>query len=205
LPAGSLTSNYPIFLFAGFLPWLLFQETATRSASCLVEQSNLITKTVFPSEILPVSIFLSSLIHHAIAVALVLVATVMVLGYASPGVLWLPLYMFLTGLFAVGVAWIVSSLQVYLRDTAQIFTVVMTLWFWITPVFLTAEQIPERFRWVVKLNPMAHLVNAYRARLLSAAWPDGRELAAIAAGAVTMFLIGGLFFRHLKRGFADVL
>jgi lipopolysaccharide transport system permease protein len=205
LPAGSLTSNYPIFLFAGFLPWLLFQETTTRSASCLVEQSNLITKTVFPSEILPVSIFLSSLIHHAIAVGLVLVATLFVLGSASPGVVWLPLYMFLTGLFAVGVAWIVASLQVYLRDTAQIFTVVMTLWFWITPVFINAEQIPERFRWVVKLNPMAHLVNAYRARLLSAAWPDWRELAAITAGAVAMFLIGGLFFRHLKRGFADVL
>src|SRR5262245_14245190 len=66
---GEVTDNYTIFLVCGFLPWLLFQETVTRSASSLLEQSNLITKTVFPSEIVPVSIFLSSLISHLMALA----------------------------------------------------------------------------------------------------------------------------------------
>src|SRR4029077_5549358 len=66
LPEGSVTTSYPMFLFCGFLPWMLFNETVTRSAASLVEQSNLITRTVFPSEVVPVSIFLSSLIHHLI-------------------------------------------------------------------------------------------------------------------------------------------
>ena len=75
LPAGSLTQNYTIFMFCGYLPWMLFQETVSRCANSLVEQSNLITKTVFPSEVVPVSIFLASLIHHLIGVSLVLVGS----------------------------------------------------------------------------------------------------------------------------------
>ncbi|MBX9602290.1 MAG: ABC transporter permease [Bryobacteraceae bacterium] len=205
LPRGSVTENYTLFLFAGFLPWLLFQETTLRSAGVLVEQSNLITKTVFPSEILPVSIFLSSLIHHLIGLALVTLAVLLTLGFVSPMIVWLPVYMFFTGLFAVGLAWIVSSLQVYIRDTAQVLSVAMTLWFWITPVFLNAEQIPQRFRWLVKWNPMAYVVTAYRERILTTAWPRWEELAMVAAFSIGMFIVGGLFFRHLKRGFADVL
>src|SRR5690348_9997261 len=72
LPANEVTQNYSLYLFCGFLPWLLFQETVQRSASSLLENSNLITKTVFPSEIVPVSIFLSSLINHLMALALVI-------------------------------------------------------------------------------------------------------------------------------------
>lgn len=205
LPRGSVTENYTLFLFAGFLPWLLFQETTVRSAGVLVEQSNLITKTVFPSEILPVSIFLSSLIHHLIGLILVTVAVLLTLGFVSPMIVWLPVYMLFTGLFAVGLAWIVSSLQVYIRDTAQVLSVAMTLWFWITPVFLNAEQIPEQFRFLVRWNPMAYVVTAYRERILTTAWPRWEELATMAAFSIGMFIAGGLFFRHLKRGFADVL
>ena len=69
LPPNEVTHNYSLFLFCGFLPWLLFQETVVRSASSLLENTNLITKTVFPSEIVPVSIFLSSLISHLMALA----------------------------------------------------------------------------------------------------------------------------------------
>ena len=88
-----MTQNYPMFLFCGFLPWMLFQETVTRSAGSLVEQSNLITRTVFPSEVVPVSIFLSSLIHHLIGLALFILGAVFLLKTLSPMVLLLPLYM----------------------------------------------------------------------------------------------------------------
>src|SRR5580658_3771149 len=93
LPVGSVTQNYPMFLFCGFLPWMLFQETVTRSAGSLVEQSNLITRTVFPSEVVPVSIFLSSLIHHLIGLALFMVGAVFILRNLSPMALLLPVYM----------------------------------------------------------------------------------------------------------------
>jgi ABC-type polysaccharide/polyol phosphate export permease len=204
-PPGEVTQNYTMFLFCGFLPWMLFQETVTRSAGSLVEQANLITRTVFPSEVVPVSIFLSSLIHHLIGLALVVTAVAITLDSISPMVLLLPVYMFFVGLLAVGVGWIVSSLHVYLRDTAQVLSVIMTLWFWITPIFITEAQIPPRFRPLVAWNPMSWVVRAYRERLLSTRWPSWEELAVLAAYSAAVFVLGGLFFRHLKRGFADVL
>lgn len=205
LPRGDLTNNYTLFLFCGFLPWLLFQETVQRSASSLLDHSGLITKTMFPAEVVPVSIFLSSLIHHAIALVLAIGAVLIVAGTLSPMILFLPVYMLLVGMLAVGLGWIVSSLHVYLRDTAQVMTVVLTLWFWITPIFISEEQIPERFRFLIAMNPLSFVVRAYRERLLSSRWPNMYELAIIAAYAVVVFVAGGLFFRQLKSGFADVL
>lgn len=205
LPPGEVTNNYLMYLFCGFLPWLLFQDTVIRSAGSLIEHSNLITKTVFPAEVVPVSIFLSSLIHHLIALALVIACAAIFLKAISLKILLLPVYMFFIGLLAVGVGWIVSSLHVYLRDTAQVLAVVMTLWFWATPIMITEKQIPEKFHTLIALNPMSWVVRAYRYRLLSAQWPSWRELVVLFAYSAGVFIAGGLFFRHLKRGFADVL
>ena len=205
LPPGSATTNYTMYLFCGMLPWLLFQDTVLRSAASLIDHSNLITKTVFPAEVVPVSIFLSSLIHHLIALALVVVTAAIWLKTVSPMIVLLPVYMFFIGLLAVGVGWIVSSLHVYLRDTAQVLTVIMTLWFWVTPIMIDEEHIPPRFHLLVAWNPMSWIVRAYRERLLTAHWPTAQEIAVLAAYSSLVFILGGLFFRHLKRGFADVL
>jgi ABC-type polysaccharide/polyol phosphate export permease len=205
LPAEGITRNYPMYLFAGFLPWMLFQETVTRSAGSLVDHANLITKTVFPSEVVPVAIFLSSLIHHLIGLGLAIIAGLIVLQTFSPMVLLLPIYMVFVGLLGIGVGWVVASLHVYLRDTGQVLTVVMTLWFWATPIMISEEQIPERFHALITWNPLSWIVRAYRLRLLTTSWPDWQELAVLALYSGIVFVLGGLFFRHLKRGFADVL
>lgn len=205
LPKGGPTENYTLFLFCGFLPWLLFQETVQRSAASLLDHSNLITKTVFPAEIVPVSVFLSSLIHHLIALVLAIGAVVVTTGHLSAKIIFLPVYMLLVGMLAVGLGWIVSSLHVYLRDTAQVMAVVLTLWFWMTPIFISEEQVPAQFRFLIAFNPLSFVVRAYRDRLLSSNWPDVRELAIVAGYALVFFVVGGLFFRQLKRGFADVL
>jgi ABC-type polysaccharide/polyol phosphate export permease len=113
--------------------------------------------------------------------------------------------MFLLGLLAVGIGWIAASLQVYLRDTIQMLTVIMTLWFWMTPIFIGEENVPENLRFLVRYNPLAGIVRAYRDRLLSYKIPAFEELALLTVAAVGIFVLGGLFFRHLKRGFADVL
>jgi lipopolysaccharide transport system permease protein len=197
--------HYTIFLFCGFLPWLLFQETVQRSASALLDHSNLITKTMFPAEVVPVSIFLSSLINHLIGLGLAVIAVAIVLRRISPMIVFLPVYMFLVGLFAVGLGWVVSSLNVYLRDTAQVINVVLTLWFWITPIFISEQQVPKKFRFVIDGNPLSLVVRAYRDRLMTDRWPNVAELAILAGYAIAAFVLGGLFFRHLKRGFADVL
>jgi len=205
LPPSEITQNYTLFLFAGFLPWLLFQDTVQRSVGSLLEHKNLITKTMFPAEVVPVSIFLSSLVNHLIALALAVAATAIWAKHFSVMVFYLPLYMLLLGLFAVGLGWVASSLHVYLRDTAHVLLVALTAWFWLTPIFITKEQIPANLWGLIRLNPMTHFVEAYRERLLTDLPVNLRELAALAASASLMFLAGGLFFRHLKRGFADVL
>jgi len=205
LPRGEVTENYTMFLLCGFLPWLLFQETVQRSATALVEQASLIKKTMFPAEILPVTIFLSALISHLLSLALVMVAVVIVVRQLSLMVLLLPVYMFLLGLFAIGVGWIVASLHVYLRDTAQVVIVMLTLWFWLTPIFISEQMYPKSVRFLLAINPLAYLVRAYRDRMLSYRPPGIHEFAVLAAFGIASFVIGGLFFRHLKRGFADVL
>jgi lipopolysaccharide transport system permease protein len=205
MPAGAITSSYLMFLFCGFLPWMLFQETVMRSANSMVENANLITKTVFPSEVLPLSVFLSSLIHHLIGLTLAIASVLIIERHISPKVFLLPIYMVFVGMLGVGVGWIVSSLQVYLRDTVQFLTVAMTLWFWITPIMILEDKIPPKVHFLVAWNPLSWIVRAYRYRLLSAEWPHWQELAVLSAYSVGVFVIGGLFFRHLKRGFADVL
>jgi lipopolysaccharide transport system permease protein len=117
----------------------------------------------------------------------------------------LPAYVFLIGLFAVGLGWIVASLHVFLRDTAQMLSVVLTFWFWMTPIFIAEKSFPRWAHFVLVANPMYYMVRAYRAILLGSSVPDLRDLAIAAGYGVAVFCAGGLFFRHMKRGFADVL
>ena len=202
-PAG--VGNYPLFIFAGMLPWLLFSETVQRSASSLLDQANLITKTVFPSEMIPVSVFLSTLLSHLLALVLMIAVTAVWINQISVFLILLPLYFVVAGLLAVGLGWIVASLHVFLRDTAQVLSVVLTFWFWLTPIFITEKQFPPWARFLLAANPMYYVARAYRTILLGSAMPDLEDLAIAAAYGLAVFLAGGLFFRHMKRGFADVL
>ncbi len=199
------TQNYPLYLLAGMLPWLLFSETVSRCGSCLIENQGLITKTMFPAEVVPVSIFLSTLVGHAMAFSLLIAATGIWLRQVSPLLLLLPVYTVLLGLMAVGIGWMAAALHVYLRDTAQVLAVVLTLWFWMTPIFITEEQIPEGLRFLIIGNPLAYIVRAYRLMLFTTRLPTQHDFGVVAAYAVGTFILGGLFFRHMKRGFADVL
>lgn len=204
-PPPGAGDSYTIYLFCGYLPWLLFQDTLQRSSMTLLEQSSLVTKTVFPSEIMPVSIFLSVLSSHVIAVSLTVVVIRLVTGGFSIKIVLLPAFTALLGVFAIGVGWIFSSLQVYLRDTAQAVVVLLTGWFWATPIFIDESHFPEFARFLVRWNPMAMVVRAYRQLMLRQELPAMRDFLLLAAIALGAFFLGGLIFRHLKKGFADVL
>jgi lipopolysaccharide transport system permease protein len=205
LPAGEVTQNYALYLFAGMLPWLLFSDTVQRSASSLLDQANLITKTVFPSEIVPVSVFLSALVSHLLAVALMVAAAGIWENQIGIFLLLLPVYMLALGLFAVGLGWIVASLHVFLRDTAQMLSVILTLWFWVTPIMIPETSIPSWARFLTYANPLYYGVRAYRQILLTSDVPNPSDLLMLTAYGAGMFVVGGLFFRYMKRGFADVL
>jgi lipopolysaccharide transport system permease protein len=206
MPAGQ-PGTYPLFLFAGMLPWLLFSETVQRSSVSLIEHAGLLTKTVFPAEMVPLSVFLSTLVSHFMALVLMIAAAEIWLRSLSPVLMVLPLYMLCVGLLAVGIGWIVAAFQVYLRDTSQVVTVILTIWFWLTPIFISEDQFRRNFglRILLYANPLAPVVRAYRRVLLSAQMPGWADAGLVAAYSLTAFFIGGLVFRHLKRGFADVL
>lgn len=205
LRPDAVTDNYPLYLFCGMLPWMLFSDTLQRSASCLVDNANLLKKSVFPSETLPLSIFLSGLASHALALALAIAATG-IWAHTWSLTLWvLPLYLAPLALFSVGLSWIAAALQVYLRDTAQVLTVVLTVWFWLTPIFIEESKLSEVAPGVVTWNPLAYFVRSYRDVILGGSLPALSDAAAMAAFGLASCILGGLFFRQTKRGFADVL
>ena len=187
-PLGPETgmASFAVYLFCGILPWMMFQETLTRSSNILVDNANLITKTLFPSEVLPVAVLIANLVNHLIGVGI-----------------FFPLM-----LFALGLSWVVSSLQVFLRDTAQVVTVVLTFWFWFTPIFYTKKHlrnVSEELAFAMYFNPLAEVVIAYRSCLLHAAMPSWQGLIFLYGMALLTLIGGGLVFRYVKRSFADVL
>ncbi len=171
----------------------------------MLDQASLITKTVFPAEIVPITIFLSAMVGHLLAVAMLLRRGVVTLHQASFSLLLLPLCSALLGLLAVGLSGISSSFQVYLRGLIQVVTVILIFWMWVTPIFVEEDFFHGRTHLVVVLNPITYVVRCYRDMLLSAHPPALHDLSILFAISVIVFILGGLFFRHMKRGFADVL
>lgn len=196
--------NFPVFLFSGILPWLYFQDTVVRSCNSVVDHGNLIRKTVFPSEILPLSLVLSNLLTHLVGLGILFLVLFYInaLGWAA---LFLPIYIFLLMLLALGLGWLAAAVQVFLRDTSQVLSVTMVFWFWFTPIFYGVERVPEVFRPWIRLNPISHAVEGYRALLLTNEFPHLASLGWLAAAAVAAAMVGGVVFRNTKREFVDVL
>jgi len=201
------TDNFPLFLFCGILPWLFFSDTLLRSSTAIIDNSNLISKTIFPSEILPLTILLSGLVNHAIGFGILLVMLFWVVGKMSIFILLAPVYLLFLMLFTLGLSWLVSSLNVFVRDVSQILSVILTFWFWFTPIFYTSEQVTS-LKWLVvlmRINPLAYIVSGYRDCILPNQVPEINSLPVLAVSSLAVFILGGLFFRNIKREFVDVL
>ncbi len=204
-PQDSGTTSFPLFLFCSILPWLFFQDTLQRSSTVIIDNANLITKTIFPTEILPLTILLAGLVNHVIGFAILLVIIIYVLGKVSIFILLVPVYFLLLMLFTLGLAWFISSLNVFVRDISQILGVILTFWFWLTPIFYMGNRIPEKYSFLARWNPLAYFVTGYRDCLLRMKMPDLQALLWLAVTTLVVFTAGGLFFRHIKREFVDVL
>ena len=203
-PHSAVTDNFAVFLFCGILPWLYFQDTMLRSCTAVIENANLIRKTLFPSEILPVSIVLSNLVFHLIGVGVLMIVLVM-LGLLPWTVVFLPAYLLPLMVLGLGLGWLAASLQVFLRDTSQILTVALVFWFWFTPIFYTVDRVPAGLRPLMRLNPLSLVVEGYRDCLLEGVLPSLTLLGWLWLMAVAAFLFGGFVFRNTKREFVDVL
>ena len=163
---GADTANVsiPLFLFCGILPWFLFTDTVLRNCSAITENKALITKTVLPAEILPIAITLSNLVNHAIGLVILFIclAIFATIPLSSLGVL---VYLPMLVLFAQGLGWIVAGLQVFVRDTIQVLQIVLSVWFWVTPVMYTPDRL-KNFEHAAMFSPMAIVVTGYRNSLL---------------------------------------
>ncbi len=198
------TDNFALFLFCGLLPWLYFQDTVMRSCTSVVDQRNLVQRTLFPSEILPITMALSNLATHLLGTAILLLVLVY-LGILGKASMLFPLTLLPLVLFAVGIGWLAAALQVFLRDTVQILSVLLTLWFWFTPVFYQMELVPESLRMLMQVNPLTHVVEINRSLFLENSVPDFESWGILAGSAVMAMLVGGVVFRKTKREFVDVL
>jgi ABC-type polysaccharide/polyol phosphate export permease len=199
------TRSYPLFLFCSILPWLFFSDTLQRSSTIIIDNANLVTKTLFPSEILPLAVLLSAFVNHLTGFAILLCIIFFTIGKVSVFILLIPVYFLLLMLFTLGIAWFVSSLNVFVRDVSQILSVVLTFWFWFTPIMYSMDRFPRKLLFLVRYNPMAHVVTGYRDCLLRRRMPDLNIMAVLALAAVVVFAAGGLFFRKTKREFVDIL
>jgi ABC-type polysaccharide/polyol phosphate export permease len=198
------TESVGIFVLCGLLPWLLFSDTLMRNCSVISDNAPLITKTVIPAEILPISITISNLVHHMFGLALLL--TAMAIFATIPlSTLWVFLYMAMLLLLAQGLSWIVAGLHVFVRDTIQALQILIFLWFWFTPVLYSSNQLPEEYRFLSSMNPMAVIVTGYRNSLLDTPQPGTIEIAIVLAASVGVFLLGALLFKQAKPAFPDVL
>lgn len=205
LPPEEATDNYPLFLLAGLLPWLLFSETLTRSAPALAEYSALVKRSVFPSEAVPLSILASTGATHLLSVGVLLVAAAFWGHPPGSALALLPLWALPLALLTLGLAWCAAGLQVYLKDTAQVLSVVLMAWFWATPLFLPEAFYRGRVDFVLDWNPLRYVALGYRSAILGGSGPSLGEAAFLAGSACTAFVLGGLFFRRAKRGFPDVI
>lgn len=204
VPVASAHGSFALFLFCGILPWLFFQETLIRSAGILLENSQILKKTLFPAEILPITVVCSTLVHHGIGFC-VLLSALLWKGLLTWTVVLVPLYLVLLALLALGLAWIVSALQLYLRDTAQVLSVLLIFWFWFTPIFYERSMAPKWIAGWLGLNPLTYVVESYRMLLLEGRVPPWHSFWPLLLSALVAFFLGGLLFRSLKREFVDVL
>src|SRR5215204_5429521 len=185
--ANSSHWDYALYLFCGLLPWTMFQESLQQSANTIVAHANLVKRVVFPLETLPAAQVLAALGNQLFATIALLVATIIVRQRLELTVLWLPVVLIPQLLFALGAAWLIGSLGVFLRDITQGITLLLMAWMYLTPIIYPESLVPSRFRTFIDLNPFTPLVRSYRRIFLDGGMPDWRGLAYFTAFAVVVF------------------
>lgn len=196
---------YPIFAYAGLLPWHLFAATLAGASNSLVANSHLITKVYFPRLIIPAASVMSGIVDFAVA-SLILIVMMFYYGIVPGlGIFALPYFVFLAVSCSLAVGLWLSSLNVRYRDVRHVIPFVIQIWFFITPVMYPSKLVPEGWRLLYWLNPMAGVVEGFRWALLEKQCEIGLFLT-ISTVVVLLLGAGGLvYFRRMERTFSDVV
>lgn len=196
---------YPIFSFAALVPWTFFANGLAQSANSLVGNVDLIKRVYFPRLAAPLATVLSGVVDFVLAF---LVLLAMMLYYRiTPGinVLWLPLFLLLAFVTALGVGLWLSAMNVQFRDIRYVIPFLTQFWLFITPIAYPSSLLPQPWRTLYGINPMAGVVEGFRWALLDVDTRPGPIVAVSALMAVALLLSGAYYFRRMEKTFADVV
>jgi lipopolysaccharide transport system permease protein len=193
---------YPIFVYAGLLPWTFFANAVTASGDSLVANSSLITKVYFPRVLIPGAAVAAGLVDFAISAAVLLIMMPLyAVGLRLRILMAVPL-LALTALVALAFGMWIAALNVRYRDARYAVPFAIQLWMFITPVIYPVSLVPARWRWLLYLNPMSGIIQGYRSALLGRAF-DWTGLAVASVIGLAMLAYSGYAFRNMERSFAD--
>lgn len=196
-----------LWLIAGMIPWFFFAEGLLSGTNSIVANNFLVKKVVFRVSLLPIVPLLSALVIHVFFI-IFMFGMFMYYGY-TPSLYWLQIlyYLFATTVLLLGLSWLTSSIVVFFKDIGQIVAMIIQFGFWLTPIFWSMKMVPDKYQWIIELNPMVYIVNGYRESMIYQQWFWNDLNMTIYFWVVTgvIFVLGGLTFKKLRPHFADVL
>jgi len=196
---------YPVFAFAALLPWQLFAYALSESGNSLISNQGLITKVYFPRLVIPISAVLAGLVDFGIAFVVLLVLMLFYGIMPTAAVLLLPLFIVFALATALAVGLWLSALNVKYRDVRYTIPFLTQIWMFATPVAYPSSLVPEPWRALLGLNPMAGVVEGFRWALLGKATPPGPILIVSVVAVIAMLVGGLLYFRKTESTFADIV
>ncbi len=201
LPSQGLP--YPVFYFAALVPWAYFSGALTGCTNIVVSNQHVITKVYFPRLVLPLAAVCSPLVDFCIGLVVMMVVTLSFGIRPGATVLLLPALILLAVFTALAVGLWTSALNALYRDFTTIIPFVVQFWMFASPVAYPSSLVPQRWRWLYGLNPMAGVIDGFRWALTGVGQPPGLELLASAGGVAVVFVGGLIFFNRMETTVAD--
>lgn len=198
-------TQFAVLLFAGLIVLNLFSEVINRAPTLVIANVNFVKKVVFPIEVLPVTALGSALFHSCVSVAVLLCALLAFNGSLMWTVVFIPLVLLPLIVVTLGIAWILASLGVFLRDVGQTVSLLTTVLMFLSPVFYPVSAVPSRFRPFIMANPLTFIIEQARDVLIWGHMPDWRGLSIYMVCACSVAWAGYAWFQKTRKGFADVL
>lgn len=195
--------NYLVFLITGVIPWVFFTNVVTSGCNCVWINGGIIKKVYFPREILPISVVLAGLVNFLISCVIILIFCFGSGIGISINIVWLPLIVIIQCMLSLGLLLVLSAINVYVRDIEYLVQFIMNLVFYGTPILYNVSMFPEKFRWILYLNPLAHIIDAYRAIFYYKQMPDVQSLGIVGAVSFVVLILGFMAFKKLEKGFAE--
>ncbi len=196
-----------LWLSCGLIPWFFFSEALGSASGSLIEYNYLVKKIVFRTSVLPMVKIISAYYVHIFFIAL-LVLMFQLYGY-RPNIYYIQIlyYSFAQVMLLIGLSWVTASLAVFIKDTAQIISVILQIGFWVTPILWPINMVPEQYQRFFKLNPMFYIIEGYRDSLINGIGFWHRYNQTLYFWLITFFLLfaGALLFKKLRPHFSDVL